>query len=108
MDYVAYRVKSGDTLSKIAATYKTTVAAIVRVNGIADANKVAIGQQLNIPVKSATAAPADSDMLEEVVVTARKPATAATLQDNPWLKPPRVYVLAAAVALVVLAVSADD
>lgn len=43
-----YTVKSGDTLSGIAARYSTTVQALVTVNGIADPNKIYVGQVLKI------------------------------------------------------------
>lgn len=44
-----YRVKSGDTLLKIAAQYRTTVAAIQQLNGIKDPRIIRIGQILRIP-----------------------------------------------------------
>ena len=45
---VAYTVKSGDTLSKIALNYNTSVAAIQKVNGMTT-TKLSIGQKLKIP-----------------------------------------------------------
>jgi LysM repeat protein len=47
--YVTYTVKSGDTLSAIAAKYKTTVQAILDANGIASTAFLQIGQVLRIP-----------------------------------------------------------
>jgi LysM repeat protein len=44
-----YRVKSGDTLSAIAAKFKTTVSAIVALNGITDSASLKVGQLLKIP-----------------------------------------------------------
>jgi LysM repeat protein len=44
-----YVVQSGDTLGAIAAKYGTTADAIASANGLADANTIAIGQELNIP-----------------------------------------------------------
>lgn len=44
-----YTVKSGDTLSGIAAKYKTTYQALAKYNGIADPNKIYAGQQIKIP-----------------------------------------------------------
>jgi LysM repeat protein len=44
-----YRVKSGDTLSGIAATFHTTVGAIQRLNGITDPTRLRVGQLLKIP-----------------------------------------------------------
>jgi LysM repeat protein len=44
-----YTVKSGDTLSAIAAKFHTTVTAIARLNHIADPAKLHVGQVLLIP-----------------------------------------------------------
>ncbi len=46
---ITYIVKSGDTLSAIAARYGTTYQAIANFNGIADPNKINTGQTLRIP-----------------------------------------------------------
>lgn len=51
----SYTVASGDTLSKIAKQYGTTVAAIAAANGITDVNKLGVGQQLVIPSGTANA-----------------------------------------------------
>ena len=45
---IIYTVKSGDTLTKIASAYKTTVEAIVKANGLRDADVLAIGQRLKV------------------------------------------------------------
>jgi LysM repeat protein len=42
-------VKAGETLSEIAAAYKTTTDAIVKANGLKDANSIRAGQKLFIP-----------------------------------------------------------
>ncbi|MEW1754062.1 peptidoglycan-binding protein [Streptomyces angustmyceticus] len=44
-----YTVKKGDTLSSIAAKYKTTVAKLVSLNGLKDADKISVGQKLKVP-----------------------------------------------------------
>lgn len=64
--YIEYPVQIGDTLTKIAAKYKTTIAKIVAANGIKDANKIYVNQILKIPTEGVT----------ENVTTA-KPATFA-------------------------------
>lgn len=46
---VVYTIKAGDTLSKIAKKYKTTVSALVEANGIKDKNKIYAGQKIKIP-----------------------------------------------------------
>ena len=45
---VTYTVKSGDTLSGIAAKYGTTVSSIVKKNNIKNANLIYVGQKLTI------------------------------------------------------------
>lgn len=47
--YIEYKVKRGDTLSKIAKTYHTTVDELVKLNEIKDKNKIYVGQILRIP-----------------------------------------------------------
>lgn len=44
----SYKVRAGDTLSSIAAAYKTTVNAIAKANRIADPNRILAGQKLVI------------------------------------------------------------
>lgn len=44
-----YKVKSGDTLSAIAAKHKTTVSVLVKLNGIKDASKISVGQTIKLP-----------------------------------------------------------
>ena len=44
-----YRVQRGDTLSSIAARFNTTVQNLVALNGIANINRVYVGQVLNVP-----------------------------------------------------------
>ncbi|MEZ4241496.1 MAG: LysM peptidoglycan-binding domain-containing protein [Myxococcota bacterium] len=45
----SYTVRSGDTLSKIARRNGTTVAALASANGIADPNRIQVGQVLRLP-----------------------------------------------------------
>lgn len=45
-----YTIKKGDTLSAIATKYKTTVAKLVSLNGIKDANKIYVGQKIKLTV----------------------------------------------------------
>ena len=44
-----YVVRAGDTLSLIAQTHSVTVDRLMRLNGLSDANRLAIGQTLRIP-----------------------------------------------------------
>jgi murein DD-endopeptidase MepM/ murein hydrolase activator NlpD len=43
------KVKSGDTLSKIAKSYGTTVSALASANKIKNVNKIGVGQSLSVP-----------------------------------------------------------
>lgn len=45
----SHKVASGDTLGKIAARYKTTVAVLTKLNGIANANSIKVGQVIKLP-----------------------------------------------------------
>ena len=42
-------MQKGDTLSKIAAKYGTTYQKLASYNGIADPNKISVGQKIKIP-----------------------------------------------------------
>ncbi|MFJ9468317.1 CHAP and LysM peptidoglycan-binding domain-containing protein [Streptomyces caniferus] len=44
-----YTVKTGDTLSEIAAAHRTTAKALAELNGIKDPNKIKPGQKLKLP-----------------------------------------------------------
>jgi LysM repeat protein len=51
-----YTVEKNDTLSSIAEDHNTTVAILVKLNSLKDPNKLAIGQKLKVPGKTATPA----------------------------------------------------
>jgi LysM repeat protein len=58
-----YKVARGDSLSGIAARFGTTTRNLLSINGIANANRIRIGQVLKIagtPTASAPAAPASN------------------------------------------------
>jgi len=50
-----YTVQKGDTLGKIALRYGTTVAELLRLNGLSNPDVLAIGQTLKVPGGSGTA-----------------------------------------------------
>ncbi|EYF04076.1 type VI secretion system tip protein TssI/VgrG [Chondromyces apiculatus] len=53
----AYRVRSGDSLGKIAAENNTTVGALLRLNPeISNPDRVKVGQQITLPASSANSA----------------------------------------------------
>lgn len=49
-----HKIKSGETLSKIAARYGTTVDAIQKANGMGSSTNIRAGQTLKIPPRTAT------------------------------------------------------
>lgn len=55
-------MKSGDTLTKIAKTYGTTVKAIEAENNLST-TKIHVGQKLTIPAKAEAAAPAPAPVM---------------------------------------------
>jgi RHS repeat-associated protein len=48
VNVVIHQVKSGETLSKIAKEYNTTVDALAKTNNISDPDKIQTGQKLNV------------------------------------------------------------
>jgi LysM repeat protein len=44
-----YTIKAGDSLSSIAAKFKTTVAALMALNNLTNANRISVGQVLKLP-----------------------------------------------------------
>ncbi len=57
-----YIVKPGDTLSKIADTYETTVDELMTANNLSDPNKLEVGQHLTIPQHQPSASATASDL----------------------------------------------
>jgi LysM repeat protein len=49
-----YKVEKDDTLTSIAAEHKTTVAALVKLNGLKDPDKLSVGQELKLPGTAAS------------------------------------------------------
>lgn len=52
-----YSVRSGDTLSGLAQRFRTSVGALQKTNGIANANFIRVGQRLSVPDSFQAAAP---------------------------------------------------
>ncbi len=71
---INYLVSSGDTLAVIASKFNSTVDDIVKLNNLADANAITVGQTLVIPVNLVTA-------------TATRPPTSTPRTPQPGLTP---------------------
>jgi membrane-bound lytic murein transglycosylase D len=69
-----HRVQRGDTLSKIAAEYRISLAALMRVNGMTNRSVIRVGQRIMLPLDGATAPP-DATLVRAEPAT---PAPAAT------------------------------
>ncbi len=52
---IVHRVQRGDTLSKIARHYRTSVSAIMRMNGLKSQHHLNVGWRLKIPVRGGSA-----------------------------------------------------
>ncbi|HVJ30891.1 MAG TPA: LysM peptidoglycan-binding domain-containing protein, partial [Gammaproteobacteria bacterium] len=85
-----HKVQRGDTLSKIAAEYRVSLAALMRVNGMTNRSLLRVGQTVLLPTDGATAPPAATLVraeapaapAAEVVVT---PALAATSAEGVYV-----------------------
>ncbi|MBT3294209.1 MAG: LysM peptidoglycan-binding domain-containing protein [Verrucomicrobia bacterium] len=71
-----YKVKPGESLSKIAARYGLSTRELAALNGIDDPNKIRVGQKLTLPGKKDVAAPAPAAPVKEA-------ATPAVKKPNP-------------------------
>jgi len=108
--YQQYIVVKGDTLAAIARRFGTDVGTIAVTSGVADPNKIKVGQVLSIPIINY-----DGDDLSEVKVNVRPiptgsaPKTPPTLSVDQymtavaggladWLKPPKLWFVLAAAA----------
>ncbi len=73
-----YQIKSGDTLSKIAAQNGTTVAALAAANGIADPNKIKAGQTITIPAARTVTTTPTTTPAKTTTTTTPAPKTTTT------------------------------
>ena len=76
-----YTVVAGDTLSRIAARFGTTVAALVQANNIVNPNLIYVGQVLiiaggTVPVPQPTAAPGQPTVAPQPTTAPGQPTTA--------------------------------
>jgi membrane-bound lytic murein transglycosylase D len=78
---VQHRVRSGETLSGIAQTYRVSVAALVRSNGLDSRGFIRAGQMLNLPTAAGTAPVA----VAVAVADARAPNPAAVAPGGEYV-----------------------
>lgn len=96
----SYRVRRGDTLGSIATRVGTTIAALVEQNGLANANRIRIGQVLTLPARAPAAATPAGAAQHHVVragdtisrLAARYGITQQQLIDANGLTDGRIYV----------------
>ena len=83
---IEYRVLPGDTLAGIAAKFNSNTDEIIKVNNIEDANALAVGQTLQIPVNlvtaTATLPPSSTPVTPTVAGQAATSAPAGTAATN--------------------------
>jgi LysM repeat protein len=86
---VVHVVQSGDTLSGIAKQYQVTVEQLIQLNGLTDANKLLVGQELVISVPTTTATTATV-----ATATPMPPLpTPTALPPTPTVPPPTPTVI---------------
>ena len=72
-----HRVQRGDTLSKIAAEYRVSLAALMRVNGMTNKSVLRVGQSIRLPTDGVTAPP-DATLVRAEAPVAPPAAAAPT------------------------------
>ena len=83
-----YTVKSGDTLSRIAAAHGTTVAKLVEINGIKNPNLIRVGQVLRLPGGAVKYTVVAGDTLSRIA--AKYGTTVAKLAADNGIKNPNL------------------
>lgn len=79
--YQVHVIKRGDTLSKIANKYGTTVASLKSTNAIRNANALKIGQRIKVPNGMDESEPLNSTV-SETLASVHKPAPAIPMLFN--------------------------
>jgi LysM repeat protein len=77
-----YTVRSGDNLSRIAATYGTTVAKLLEINELSDANSIRVGQVLSVSGSLPPSIPLVHSPNDPVPTTSDPVLTPATPDPN--------------------------
>lgn len=79
---VRVTVKSGDTVSKIATQYKSTVSAIKSANGLKNANLIYVGESLVIPSSASTSQTTTAQATQTTPTTTQQTQTTGTTQGT--------------------------
>lgn len=85
-----YTVKPGDTLSKIAKASNSDWQTLARINGIADPNRIQVGQQINLPAAAATSYIVQRGDTLSGIAAANGTSVAALVRDNGITNPDRI------------------
>ncbi len=88
--YITYKVKPGDTLFSIAAAYGTTVAEVMRVNGL-KSYTIYVGQSLKVPVGYVSYTVKPGDTLYSIALT-HHVTTSALIAANHISNPNLLFV----------------
>ncbi len=82
----SYTAKSGDSLSGIAAQHGTTWQTLARINGIADPNKIAVGQHVRLPAGSSTTHIVQRGDTLAAIASSNGTTVQGLMRSNPQLK----------------------
>jgi LysM repeat protein len=91
---VIHTVKAGETLSQIAQVYGVTMEAIMQANGLADPNRIIVGQRLAIPAPSQSSPPATSQPTGVSPTNTAKPPPPKPPTPTPRLPTPTATAVA--------------
>jgi membrane-bound lytic murein transglycosylase D len=80
-----HRVRRGDSLSKIAAEYRVSLAALMRVNGMTGRDVIRVGQTITLPLDGASAPRAAVARVEAPPAPLATPALAATNAEGVYV-----------------------
>lgn len=84
---VWHTVRAGENLYRISLRYGTTVDAIATANGLADPNRIYVGQQLWIPLAGGTPVPTRTPIPTTQVTTVPRTATPTLVPPAPTAPP---------------------
>ncbi len=84
---IIYTVKTGDTLYNIARAYGVTTADLERYNGLTDSNRLAVGQDILIPVSGSAHTVTAGESLYSIA-SHHNLSLESILNANPEIRPP--------------------